>query len=161
MSEKEQTEQQPVQPVKGGELYFLGFLFVFMIFVLIEALKQEGIFEGVLGGAGSLPQAISILLLILIILTAVDLLRKNYKEAKFKDAITSIFTMKVLGVIVLIILYAFILETLHFTLTTFLFLLACMIVLERGKYVTKLIVSVGMLVFVIVIFKYIFLIILP
>lgn len=160
MSEKELTEQTALEK-KGGEFYFLGLLFVLMGFTFKNSLEHPGIFPYQAAGPGFFPQLMSGFILILCVLLVFELLRDNYKEQKFSDVMKFLFSFEVIAALILITLYAVFLEILHFELDTLLFLIAAMIVLDRKEYLKKVIVSVGTLVFIIVIFNTIFQVILP
>lgn len=162
MSINEQEKQKSLQSgKKAGELYFLFILFVLFVILLKEALKQEGILEGVSGGPGIIPQLMSGAALVMVVLLFIQLMRKHYKEGKIIEVIKSLFCREVITIIGMVVLYALLLERLHFVPTTMLFLFFSMILLDRKKTVNKLIISAGMVASIVLIFRYIFQVILP
>ena len=91
----------------------------------------------------------------------IQLMRERYKEGKITEVIKSLFCREVIIIIVMVTLYALLLEKLHFAPTTMLFLFFSMVLLERKKPVNKFIISAGTLASIILIFEYIFQVILP
>lgn len=162
MPKQEHMEQKKEQCVKKpGELYFLALIFIIMLLVFIEALEHPGIFPWDPKGPGFIAQIMSLIIMIITILIAIDIIRKDYKEGKISEVVQYLITKQVAAIIIIILIYALLLETLHFELSTLLLLVGTMIFLDRKKPITKIIVSVGTLLFILVVFQTIFQIILP
>lgn len=105
------------------------------------------------GGAEIFPRAVAILL---IIASTANLIRTRGKgEVRFSAPV------RVLGVILLVIAYAILMNFVGFFATTFLFVIALMLFLNYRKWIVILSVAVGTVVFTYIVFIKIFLIPLP
>ncbi|WP_422443930.1 tripartite tricarboxylate transporter TctB family protein [Thermoanaerobacterium sp. DL9XJH110] len=160
---EEKNEQFELQRTKKnpGELYFLLLLFIINGAFFIESLKLKGIMQGLYNESGFIPQIISAVSIIMISILIIHYIRGNDTEKKPFEALRYLFSRDVIILLVLVILYAFVLEILHFKLATFLFLYISMLMFDRNKPVQKFIISLGTLVSIVVIFAYLFQVILP
>ncbi len=165
MLQPEQSEQkealcQVKNSGKPGELLFVIFLFAITAAFLYEAMKLPGLQKGLANAPGAIPQLITVTVLVLICLVAAPLLRQGRKQAA-AGAIGFLFSKEVVVLLILVLGYAFILELLHFELTTLIFLWTGMYFLERKNPFKKLIISVGTVGVIILIFFYAFRVVLP
>lgn len=164
MHQTEQLEkvqgQETNKTEKPGELYFIIFLFLLTGAFLFESFKLKGIMQGSSNGPGAIPQLMSLTILFMLCLVCIQYVR-NHKEAAPVKVLRYLFSTEVITLLVLVTLYAFLLELLHFEITTLLFLWAGMFLLERRNPFKKLIISVCTLGSIILIFAYVFKVILP
>ena len=144
-----------------GEFKMLGLFFMLGIFFFFESLKSEGIYQGVSNGPGSIPQIISTAMLILIAGKAAALIRSGYKEGSFKETLEYLFNKEVVILLVMVMLYGLILETMHFITTSILFMFCAMYFLDRRQPIRKILISCAVVAVLVLIFAYIFQIILP
>jgi putative tricarboxylic transport membrane protein len=162
MAVNENKKKHPVQSNKKlGEIYFLVILLALFALFFYEAMGDKGILSGNLGGSGTIPQLMAAAALIMIALLFVQFIKQQYKEGKILEVFKSLFTKELIGIIVMVVLYALLLEKLHFVFTTILFLFFSMILLDRKRIANKLIISVATVAVIVLIFRYIFQVILP
>lgn len=162
MSEINNEKQQPAQSnQKPGELYFLSMLSLVFVLFLYEALKNKGLLEGKISGPGIIPQLIAVGSIIMIFILFMQFIKNHYKEGKVFEVIETLFSKNLVVIIVAVVLYALLLEKFKFILTSGAFLFFSMIALEPKKIINKLIISTATLVFIVLIFKYVFQVVLP
>lgn len=162
MSENNDENQQPVQSdQKPGELYFLFMLFLVFVLFSYESLKNNGLLEGQISGPGIIPQLIAVGSIIMIAVLFMQFIRNHYKEGKVSEVIEALFCKNLVVIIVAVFLYALLLEKFKFILTSAMFLFFSMVALEPKKIINKLIISTATLVFIVLIFKYVFQVVLP
>lgn len=162
MSESDKTEQNlDIKKSKPGEYLIIILTCIITGALFLQSIKLEGIFQGASSSTGAFPQIMTSIVLLLIFFEIVKLYKNNYKQGKLKDILTYMFPREVILLIVLVAAYAFLLEKLHFTASTLLFLWIGMFVFDSKRPVNKLIISVGVLVAVLLIFKVVFKVLLP
>lgn len=158
----EHSKQQNIEhKQKTGELYFLMILFLLFSVFFIDALKYEGVIEGRINGSGIVPQFISVVVLIMILMLFIKTLKNNDKKIKIAEILKFLFCREVIIIIMMIILYAVLIEKLHFVPTTMFFLFFTMLFLDKTRIGNKFVVSTCTIASIFVIFRYIFNIILP
>lgn len=162
---KEKLEDNSIQD-KGkqkapGEFFFAAFLMIITLLLLIESLKLEGIFQNKFSSAGSMPQTLSIIVLLLFSLIIFDLKKEKYINGNLKDTLYFIFTKKTVQLLSCIIAYGVLLSFLGFEIATLLFLIVTMYVIEKKDLKSKILISLAILVSLVIIFKFIFQLILP
>lgn len=164
MHQTEQIEkvqgQEANKTDKPGELYFIISLFMLAGAFLIESLKLKGIIQGSSNGPGVIPQIMSLSILFMLCLVCIQYVR-NHKESAPIKVVRYLFSTEVITLLVLVTLYALLLELLHFEITSLLFLWVGMFLLERRNLLKKLIISVCTLGFLLLVFNYIFKVVLP
>lgn len=159
MQEKQQMEKQQSKP---GELLFIIILFAIIGAFFIESARLKGLFQGSFNGPGTIPQLIVIAMIIMICMHGLMIYKSNRLSGKEAVKILPyLFSKNVLTLLILVTLYAFLLEILHFEITTFLFLFILMYFFDKTKPLQKLLVSLGTLGFIIAIFAYLFEVVLP
>jgi len=160
----EQVEHEPAYPEKErkpGELYFLIFLAVLACVILVEAFKMDGIQKGTLDASGTIPQVAAITILLLIAGLIFGLFRDKYKEGSIKEIYNYLFSREVFILLGTVILFAVILEKLHFKASSLIFLWLCMYLLDRKRPLHKLLISVCTVAGIVLVFHYAMQVILP
>ncbi|MCX7779467.1 MAG: tripartite tricarboxylate transporter TctB family protein [Negativicutes bacterium] len=157
-----QTAHTPKgKPQKKGELKMLALLFVIFGALFLDSLRLDGAFQGHYSGPGGIPQLVSALMLVLIVVAAVNLLRQGYKEGTFQDIVTFLFDKDVVILLIMVTLYGLLVETLTFIPTSILFLVGTMYLLERKNLIRKIVISVSTVAVLVLIFSTIFQVVLP
>jgi hypothetical protein len=163
--EKDKTESNDppivVQPPPPGEYKMLVLLFVICGGLFIDSLNSPGLFQGVTAGPGSIPQLVSGALVLMIIVLTVQWMTKGYKEGSLAAFAHYLFDKDVVKLITTILIYGFVVETLHFIPATFLFLVITMYWLERKHLLLKIGVSAGTVGGLYLIFSTLFQVVLP
>jgi putative tricarboxylic transport membrane protein len=152
---------QPDAPRPKGEYKMMVLLFVLCGALFVDSLRSPGIFQGESAGPGSIPQLVTGALLLMLIGLAMQFLRRRYKEGTFGELIHHLFDKEVVILLVLLIVYGLVVETVHFIPATFVFLVGTMFLLERKKFVLKIIVSAATLAGLYLIFSTLFQVVLP
>jgi uncharacterized protein involved in response to NO len=136
----ESTTIEKVTP--AGELKLLALLMIIGVTLFVDSLKIDGVFQGANNGPGTLAQLIALALIFLVGGRAVVLIKDaEYKEGNWQQLKKYLFDQQVVILIVMIILYGLLVETLHFVPTSILFLITTMYLLERKEFVKKSIIS--------------------
>jgi hypothetical protein len=156
-----QEKQQLAKQQKPGELFFLIILFAIVGAFFVEAAKLKGLFQGTFNGPGTIPQLIVVVMTIMICLHGYGIYKKSSFSSEPLKIIQYLFSINVIALLIMVVLYAFLLEILHFKLTTFFFLFLLMYFFDRKRPLQKLAVSLGTLGFIIVIFAFLFEVVLP
>lgn len=148
-----------------GERGLSFILILFSIFAIYESYKISGT-KLTSASPGAFPLFISIMLLIFSIWIWGEKCKLSLSsKLKLGDRIKALgnllFTKEISVVIILLIVYASVLELLGFTLSTFLFLWITISFLSSGKILRNLGVSVLSVSIILLIFKTIFKVILP
>lgn len=151
----QKTNQRP------GELFFIIILFAIFGAFLIEAVKLTGLIQGASKGPGTIPQLVVFLVLILICIQGFFQIRNYSNKEKLDEILGYLFSKEVVLILLMVVLYAFLLEKLHFEITTLLFLFTAMYFIDRRKPLQKLLVSLGAIGFIVVVFAYLFKVVLP
>lgn len=157
--EKEQG-QETNKTEKPGEIYFIISLFLLAGAFLLESLKLKGIMQGSSNGPGVIPQIMSLSILFMLCLVFIQYVR-NHKEFAPIKAVRYLFSTEVITLLVLVTLYALLLELLYFEITSLLFLWAGMFLLERNNPLKKLIISICVLGSILLVFNSVFKVVLP
>jgi putative tricarboxylic transport membrane protein len=152
-------EQDPPRP--KGEFKMMALLFVICGALFVDSLRSPGLFQGESAGPGSIPQLVTGALLLMIIGLAMQFLKRRYKEGTFGELIHHLFDKEVVILLVMLMLYGLVLETIHFVPATFLFLVGTMYLLDRSKPVLKVVVSAVTLAGLYLIFSTLFQVVLP
>lgn len=152
---------QPEHPRPKGEYKMMVVLFIISLALFVDSLRSEGIFQGHSAGPGSIPQLVSGALVLMIVGLAIQFYRRDYREGGFGDLLHHLFDKEVVILLIMLVLYALVVETIHFVPATFLFLVGTMYLLEPDKLVLKLVVSAGTLGLLYLIFSTLFQVVLP
>ncbi len=160
MQEKERLEKQHAQQ-KPGEIFFLFILFAIVVAFFVESAKLKGMLQGSFNGPGTIPQLIVFAMIIMICVQGLMIFKNNPRGGETVEILRYLFSSKVIVLLILVTLYAFLLEILHFEITTFLFLFILMYSFDTRKPLQKLIISLGTVGFIIVVFGYLFEVVLP
>ena len=144
-----------------GEFKMLALLFVMFAALFIDSLQVEGIFQGRSSGPGGIPQIVCFLMLILVGVQTASLYKQGYKEGTFSELIHYLFDKDVVILLVMVVFYGALVETLHFIPTTILFLATTMYLLERTNLIKKILISVSTVAVLVLIFSTIFQVVLP
>ena len=146
---------------RPGEYWIVGILILIVGALFVESAKLPGIFQGFSNNRGSLPQLMTSTVLFLILLVVIGMFRRGYRQGTFKEGLAYIFSQEVIILLIAVSAYAFLVEWLHFNITTLLFLWGCMFFFDRKRPLHKLLVSAGVLVVLVVIFSTVFNVLLP
>lgn len=157
----EDLAAQPLPAQGPGEYLLVGLLFLIVGALFLESLKLPGIYQGHTNHAGTLPQAVISLILLLLGIQAVGLLRRRGTLGSLREARSYLLSKDVIVLILGVAAYAFLVELLHFEITTFLFLWGCMMFLDWRRPWLKLLVSLCTVAGLILIFHTIFHVVLP
>lgn len=160
MQEKEQPKKQHAQQ-KPGELFFLIILFAIVGAFLVEAVKLKGVVQNSFNGPGTIPQLIAFSMIIMIVAQGLMILKKDFRRAEAGGILQYLFAKNVIALLIMVGLYAFMLEILHFEITTLVFLFVLMYFFDKSRPLQKLIVSLGTVGFIIMVFGYLFEVVLP
>lgn len=144
-----------------GEYKMMAILFALCLALFVDSLRSHGIFQGESAGPGSIPQILAGSLLLMLGGLAVQYFRAGYREGGFGDLLHHLFDQQVVVLLTTLTIYGFVLETLHFLPSTFLFLVATMYLLERRQFWLKVAVSAGTLAVLYLIFTTLFRVVLP
>ncbi len=144
-----------------GEYKMMMILFVIVVALFVDSLKSEGFFQGVTAGPGSIPQLVGGGTILMILGLGIQYFRKGYRDGSFADLMHHLFDREVVILLITLAIYGFILETLHFVPSTFIFLVATMYLLEPKKLWLKVLVSAGVLGVLYLIFSTLFQVVLP
>lgn len=156
-----------IRKLEKGEQSFILILSIFSLVSFIASI-QMFMKDTSLSSQGAFPLLISSLLLIMTVVMIWEIRKcpstfeKNIKFSdKVKATFQELFPGKILPVIAMVIIYGIALPRIGFIISTFLFLFLSMITLKKGNIKTSLIVSAGLVVFILVLFQFIFKVILP
>lgn len=130
-------------------------LIVLSIFAVFQSYKISGN-ELTSTSPGAFPLFISALLLIFSILIYIEERRKGQVEFK-----TLLFSKEIIVIIILLVLYGLLLETIGFEIATFGFLFIAISYLSKKDILKNLIISSLTVVVIIFIFKTVFKVMLP
>ena len=155
------AEQPIVQPSPKGEYKMLLLLLIICGGLFIDTLNSPGIFQGVTSGPGSIPQLVAGALILMLFALAIQCLSRGYKEGTFAEFIHYLFDKDVVVLIVTVLIYGLVVETIHFIPATFIFLVATMYLLERKHLLLKIAVSAGTVGGLYLIFSTLFQVVLP
>lgn len=144
-----------------GEHLVIILIFIITGGFLYESIGLTGIIQGQHSGIGSLPQIITIIVIILNGFLLLQYLKGKKKNMNFKNIIYHVFPKEVIILIMLVISYALLIEKLHFRITTLLFLWIGMVSLDKKRPILKLIIALGVLASLLLIFSTIFKVLLP
>lgn len=144
-----------------GEVLTAGLIFIITAMFFYQSLQLNGIFQKMPNGPGTFPQIMTTLVLILASSELVKLCRENSKFGNLRVLIADIFPKKVILLIGLVVMYALVLEKFHFTISTFLFLWIGMYAFDSKQPIRKLIISIVVLGAILLIFKIVFMVLLP
>ncbi len=144
-----------------GEYKMMMLLFVIIVALFVDSLNSEGVFQGVTAGPGSIPQLVGGCTILMIVGLAIQYFRKGYRDGSFADLMHHLFDREVVILLITLAIYGFILETLHFVPSTFIFLVLTMYLLEPKKLWLKVLVSAGVLGVLYLIFSTLFQVVLP
>ena len=155
MQEKVQPKKQHVQQ-KPGELFFLIILFAIVGAFLVEAVKLKGVVQNSFNGPGTIPQLIAFSMIMMIMAQGSMILKRGPRGTEAGGILQYIFSKNVIALLIMVGLYAFLLEILHFEVTTLVFLFVLMYFFDKRRPLQKLLVSLGTVGFIILVFGYLF-----
>lgn len=162
MSEQVKDEPEIAEaPRPAGEYKMLALLFVICLGLFIDSLRSPGLAQGESSGPGSIPQLVAGALVLMVITLAVQFFRKGYREGSLHDFLLHLFEKEVVILLITLSIYGFVLETLTFVPSTFLFLVSTMYLLERKQLKLKIAVSAGTVAALYFIFSTLFQVVLP
>jgi len=149
----------PEKVRKPGELTFAS------LWIILGALGYYfamGMTSDSYSAPSVFPKLASTVITLCGIVTLVKAVKREKPGADETGAFHFLLPQDVLVMITLIILYCVALPNLHFVPSSFAFLVAGMVYLYRGKKIVQsVVVSAGTLAVLVVIFRYVFLVILP
>ena len=156
-------EMHPVShaPLPKGEYKMMALLLIICGALFIDSLRSPGVFQGHSAGPGSIPQIVAGSLVVMLVVLAIQYLKRGYKDGSFGDLIHYLFEREVVILLTTLTIYAFIVETIHFVPATFLFLVGTMWLLDPKKLLQKVIISAGTLGLLYLIFSTLFQVVLP
>jgi hypothetical protein len=139
----EQAEAETVieKQIPKGELKLLVLMLIMGLAWLYESIKVEGVFQGISNGPGSIAQLVATALVLMVAAHAYTLVKNGHQDGNWQELKRYLFDRQVIILIVMIILYGLLVETLHFVPTSILFLSITMYLLDRTKPVKKILVS--------------------
>lgn len=144
-----------------GELKLLALLMIMGVAWLVDSLNVEGVFQGVSNGPGSLAQMVALALVLMIAGRFVMLIKSGHQDGGWEDIKKYLFDKQVVILIVMILLYGLLVETLHFVPTSILFLSITMYLLERTNPLKKCLISCTFVGVLYLIFSTAFQVVLP
>jgi putative tricarboxylic transport membrane protein len=153
------TEEK--KPLPKGEIKMLVLLFCIGAALFVDSLRVKGIFEGASAGPGSIPQMVSLAIILMVVGIGVTLYRQGYKEGSIKDVILYLFDREVVMLLITVSLYGVLVEPLGFVASTIIFLVSTMYLLDRKQLVKKVIISVATVAVLVLIFSTFFQVVLP
>lgn len=153
------TEEK--KPLPKGEFKMLVLLFCIGAALFVDSLRVKGIFEGASAGPGSIPQMVSLGIILMVLGIGITLFRQGYKEGSFKDVIHYLFDKEVVMLLITVSLYGLLVEPLGFIASTIIFLVSTMYLLDRKQLVKKIIISVATVAVLVLIFSTFFQVVLP
>ena len=156
-----------LRKLEKGELVFILLLGIVSVVFSILSL-QMFLKDPTVSSEGMVPLLTSSVMLIMSVLMLLEIRKcpKAFEKAvplaqKAKEVWEFLFPGKVSLIVVYCLVYAVILSFAGFIISTFAFLAISMITLHREQKVKTLIISAGILVFILVIFEFVFKVILP
>lgn len=156
-----------IRKLEKGEQPFILILSIFSLVSFIASI-QMFMKDTSLSSQGAFPLLISSLLLIMSAIMIYEIRRcpsafeKNINLVnKIKATFEELFPGKILPVVIMVIIYGIALPRVGFIISTFFFLFLSMITLKKGNIKMSLIVSAGLVVFILVLFQFIFKVLLP
>lgn len=153
------TEEKKTLP--KGEFKMLVLLLLISGALFWDSLRVKGIVDGVSAGPGSIPQMVSLGMIVMILGIGVTLVRQGYKEGSLKDAVHYLFDKEVVMLLITVALYGILVEPLGFIASTIIFLVSTMYLLDRKQIVKKIIISVATVAVLVLIFSTFFQVVLP
>jgi len=144
---------------RSGEVYFLGALLLLLGAVLSQALQLEGVFQGEPAGPGSLAQLMVVSALLLVLGIARQAGRGGI--GTLPATLQYLFSRDVIMLLAAVIIYGLLVDIFGFEITTFLFLLGTMYMLDNSKLRQKAIISFGTVATIVVLFTFLFEVVLP
>lgn len=144
-----------------GELKLLAILLFMGLAWLYESLKVPGVFQGVSNGPGSIAQLVAVALVLMTVSHGFTLIKSGYKEGTWADVVEYLFGSKVVMMIIAIIAYGLLVETLTFVPASIIFCTVMMYLFERKDLIKKAIISCVFIGVLYLIFSTVFQIVLP
>ena len=146
-------------PKKPGETLF-GFLFLGLsLFLFWQSYEIAG-FDA-LSSPGALPLAASGLMVISCVIALIDDFKRPSEAGQIKAFFEHIMPVSVALMIAIIFLFAILLEDVGFIITAFVFLVGTIQLLHRKGIAKSLLIAAIALVFVYLIFRIVFVVVLP
>ena len=153
--------------LEKGELGFLIVLLCFGCFAFVASVMMF-LKNTKWDSMGAFPFIVTSIMLITGIIMYLQM-RKNdavFEKGtalveRIKQTIQFMFPGKVSIVILYVVIYAVLMRFVGFAISTYLFLAAAMITLKPNKIVRSLIISLGILIFILVVFQFVFQVVLP
>lgn len=156
-----------IRKLEKGEQPFILILSIFSFVSFIASIKMF-MKDTSLSSQGAFPLLISSLLMIMsaIMIWEIRWCPSAFEKDinvfdKVKATFEKLFPGKILPVVIMVIVYGIVLPHIGFIISTFLFLFLSMITLKKGNIKMSLIISAGLVVFILVLFQFIFKVILP
>lgn len=149
------------KPLPKGEFKMLLLLFCIGAALFTDSQNVKGVFQGAAAGPGSIPQIVSLAMMLMVAGVGVSLVKQGYKEGSFKDAVHYLFDKEVVMLLVTVSLYGILVEPLGFIASTTLFLISTMYLLDRKQLVRKIIISAATVAILVLIFSTFFQVVLP
>ena len=150
-----------------GEFTHIIILNIVSVIALVLSL-QMFLEKPSLSASGAVPLLVSIIMTAMSILMLLELrgcerafTKEDSLVTRFKATFTDLFPPSVAIILLYVVIYAALLQLLGFTVSTFLFLAASMITLNRAHIIKTLIISAGILIGILIIFQYMFQVVLP
>ena len=153
-------QDQPVKnPRKPGEITFA---LLCVLFGLLGYYFALDITSGELSSPSVAPKVASSVIILMGLAELVRCLKKDRAQPGLKALLHFLFTWDVVFILIMLAAYSILLPILHFPLASFLFLLASLFYLQKGKrFFLCLAISVSSIAVLVGIFKYVFKVMLP
>lgn len=156
-----------IRKLEKGELIAILAFALLSVILFILAL-QVFLKDPTLSSAGAFPFLMTTLMLIMSGLMLFELRKyaSAYEEKtnvleKFKESSIYIFPDKIFFILIFIVVYAIALPKVGFIISTALYLFISMITLKNKDILKSLVVSIGIVAFILVVFQFIFKVMLP
>ena len=149
---------------KPGETVFLQFLLLLSIAIFILAVKISGFSS--LSSPGAFPMFVGLIMIYSCAMALRESLHKKSppfesKKAELTTAAKNLFSLTMVGFTLLIILYGYLLGHIGFILSTLLFLWGSILFLKGAGLVKATWVSLLNVFIIYLLFRYVFLVLLP
>ena len=149
------------RPRPKGEYKMMLLLFIICVALFVDSLRSPGIFQGESAGPGSIPQLVAGALVLMVLVLAVQGIRRGYREGSLRECAHYLFDKDVVILLISVSIYGLVVETLHFVPATFLFLVSTMFLFDRRQLLLKIAISAGTVGALHLVFSQLFQVVLP
>ncbi|MCA0975817.1 tripartite tricarboxylate transporter TctB family protein [Halomonas denitrificans] len=165
MNDKPSADESPVEIVKPGEKCFDWLLLIFSLAFLYEAYQIDGIPS--LNSPGSFPIGLGLIMLASSVVILISHRRKRRAPEltsslqEFKAFLAEHFKPHIVVFSVISVVYLIAIDSIHFYISTFLFLSAMFIYYRGGKVVSSLVIAGVSIAIIYALFTLVFRVYLP